>query len=246
MRGQQQSRQIMTLDSILQTWSPGSGCSWPGCSSKGIFKKVAALKLHITNMHTNPLVCQVPGCTHKKPFGRRTDLHRHERSVHRSEDQPLLKCPNTKCEAGIKEFARKDHLIKHVRGTHDRYYCPFTHCPRNAGVKHLHTSEDIFVRRPFFNQADVTEHVEKEHGDYECAVGSCAGKPSSKFTIDSLKDHLSFNFGHSYRFPDLDRSVKKMQDCKSNTVEDEFLPFWYRPDCQSCRLEKAIKRKSSD
>lgn len=88
-------------------------------------------------------------------------------------------CRVTSCDTPINEFARKDHLIIHMRERHDNYYCPMNHCPRGKGAS-------------FATPEEVAEHIQNFHdGDtYECAIGACARGSSSKFNGDSVRGHL--------------------------------------------------------
>jgi hypothetical protein len=70
----------------------------------------------------------------------------------------------------------------HMRDRHDNYFCPIHHCPRG-------------IRRSFANAEDLAKHVDNEHGEYECAVKSCAQAASSKFSDESLENHLRNHHG---------------------------------------------------
>jgi len=133
---------------------------------------------HLRNIHDLPLLCDIENCSHKTPFGRTTDLRRHQRSVH-SQNRDYI-CTVPSCEVS---FARKDHLSKHMREKHDTYFCPIQHCPWAK-------------RNRFVTLEDVQAHVNgDEHGEYECALKSCAYAPLSKFVRYSLLDHLRNHHG---------------------------------------------------
>lgn len=95
-------------------------------------------------------------------------------------------CKVTSCDAPIEEFARKDHLIIHMRERHDPHYCPMNHCPRGKGAS-------------FATLEEVAEHIQNFHdGDiYECAIGACVPDSSSNFNWDSVHRHLV----NHHRFP---------------------------------------------
>lgn len=169
-----------SLESVLQSWSVGGKCTWPKCTSQAEFKTKASFKVHVRNIHTDPLLCLVANCPHKTPFGRPSDLRRHEQSAHSAERKFVCTVPS--CDAHIKEFARKDHLTKHMRERHDHYFCPNNHCPRST-------------KRSFTKPEDVVEHREAEHELYECALKACAQAPSSKFSRLSLFNHLRNHHG---------------------------------------------------
>ena len=159
----------------MQAWSAGDKCTWPECASKAVFKTKGSFNRHITNLHDKPLLCLVPNCSQKTPFGRISDLRRHEQSIHSIKRQFI--CPIASCDARIKEFARKDHLTKHLRERHDSYFCPINHC--------FHSTKSSFAK-----PENLAEHIKTAHGPYECAVKACARSSSSKFSRNSLEKHL--------------------------------------------------------
>jgi len=162
--------------SALKAWSIGSRCTWPKCSSKAGFKTRPSLRTHLKNIHVKPLRCSVPDCTWKAPFGKSSDLKRHKETAHSHERQYTCKVPS--CDALVKAFARKDHLVNHMRDRHDNYYCPMNHCPRRTGAS-------------FSSPDELAVHIQDSHDDhYECALKSCAQAPSSKFSYEALRNHL--------------------------------------------------------
>lgn len=166
----------------MQAWSPGNKCSWPQCASRAVFMTKGSFNRHVTNVHEKPLLCSIPNCSQKTPFGRTSDLRRHLQSAHSTER--LFICPITSCDARIKEFARKDHLTKHMRERHDSYFCPMNHC--------FHSTKCSFAK-----PENLAEHIENAHGPYECVIKACARAPSSKFHLDSLFKHLVNHHGES-------------------------------------------------
>lgn len=249
MRSQELSAsscQNMTLNAILKEWSPFSSCPWPGCRSRASFYQKTDLKLHVTNTHINPLVCKVPDCIRKDPFGRPADLKRHERSVHPSLDQPRFVCPVSQCEAVIKDFARKDHLIKHIRERHGRYLCPLNHCRRSK----LDSRNELDNRRleePFLEPTDVDHHIEAEHGIYECHLMACADAPPSKFNPRGLQLHLKHDHGSSYprhyNWAQWDVEILKLRNL---TVADaNSLPQAAVLECKHCIKTQQQARSNS-
>lgn len=164
----------------MQAWSAGDTCTWPQCASRS-FQTESLFKRHMNYVHINPLLCLFPNCPHKKPFERPSDLTRHGQSVHSSERQ--FACPIDSCDAQIKEFARKDHLTKHMRERHDNYFCPWNHCFHNT-------------KNSFAEPEDLIKHIKNVHGPYECALMACAQvQLSSKFSKLSLIKHLRNHHG---------------------------------------------------
>ena len=175
---------------ILEAWSGRSKCTWPGCTSRATFKTKPSLTVHLYNVHVYPLVCMEPHCKWKKPFGKRCDLTRHRSTAHAKERAYVCKAASR--DAPIKEFARKDHLIIHMRERHDNYYCPMNHCSRRKGAS-------------FATQEELAEHIQDSHGEptYECAIGACAQGSLSKFPLwssasKSLVGHLRNHHGFSH------------------------------------------------
>lgn len=210
-----------TTDRVLQAWSVGDKCTWPRCTSKAVFRTKSSFSQHLRHLHTKPLVCTVPNCSHKMPFGRLYDLRRHGQSVH-SKERSFV-CEVDSCGAKVKEFARKDHLTKHLREMHDRYYCPKNHC--------INSTTDCFIK-----PEDLTRHLETQHGPYECSVMACARMPPSSFTGDSLQDHLHRH--HRIRtfvvFISWDRLAAKLGLGSRKTLEEADLPGYKHGECKLC------------
>jgi hypothetical protein len=205
---------------VLKTWSAGGRCTWPGCASKALFKTRALLVLHLTNIHASPLLCLAPHCEWKTPFGKDSDLKRHQLTAHSR--QRAYICEVTSCDALIKEFARKDHLIKHMRERHDNYYCPMNHCPRGTGES-------------FATPEKAAMHVQEVHGGagYECALGACAQRSLSKFFWDSLWSHLRSNHGFPYDGATYMRN-KMIGRGDRTLIEADLNPLTTWRDCKIC------------
>jgi hypothetical protein len=219
-------RQPEHLESVLQVSPVGGKCTWPECTSRAVFKTKASFNMHVTNVHTKPLLCSVANCPHKTPFGRLSDLRRHEQSAHSTERRFV--CTVSSCDAYIKEFARKDHLAKHMRERHDNYFCPFNHCPRST-------------KSSFAKPEDVVEHINVEHELYECALKACAQAPSSKFSLASLKSHLRNHHGMSY-----DASIyitRPTYNRPSKTIAEADLGWTYCGECKTCKKRHYVTKE---
>ena len=209
-------RQHKHFDSLKQAWSLGGRCTWPQCASKAVFKTRASFKMHFTNIHTHPLLCLIVDCSQKTPFGRLSDLSRHQQSAHSVERK--FACSVVSCDARIKEFARKDHLTKHMRERHDNYFCPMNHCPRGT-------------KSSFAKPEDLAEHINNEHGIYECALQGCEHMPSSKFSFESLNNHLRNHH-------EVSRDVLLYSDLEmprsGRTFQEADLGKSHRRKCKTC------------
>jgi len=156
-------------EAVLQRWVPNTLCLWEGCHSQAKFSSISKFKTHLKNIHTLPLLCQIPQCSYKKPFRHAGDLERHVATIHRRGTRPYV-CPVQSCNANLTSFKRKDKLLKHLQETEHigDMFCFFPHCveyqpPRFTGFK---TRKEIAV------------HFSKEHssipGVFQCALGLCA------------------------------------------------------------------------
>jgi hypothetical protein len=219
-------RQPEHLESVLQVWQVGGKCTWPQCTSRAVFKTKASFNMHATNVHTNPLLCLVANCPHKTPFGRLSDLRRHEQSAHSTERRFI--CTVSSCDASIKEFARKDHLTKHMRERHDNYFCPINHCPRST-------------KSSFAKPEDVAEHIKVEHGLYECALKACAQAPSSKFSNASSLNHLR----NHHSMSDLTTALirERMERRLSKMVTEADLGRGYCGECKTCEKRHYVGKE---
>lgn len=61
---------------------PPYKCTEANCRSKALYKTLSQFRQHVRNIHQEPLLCTVLGCTHKRPFGKQADLNRHVMSKH--------------------------------------------------------------------------------------------------------------------------------------------------------------------
>ncbi|KAF7912022.1 uncharacterized protein EAE98_011779 [Botrytis deweyae] len=157
-------------DFLESNFSGPTQCRWEGCTSKATFSTPKAFNKHLKNIHLRPLVCDVGGCGYQKPFRNKYDLERHRQTAHlraRNHECPFVHCGNI-------GFARKDKLWVHIRECHDQSstvsICPVIHCGKEV-------------------ETPVSEHIQKEHGSFECGLSTC-GKKQSRFTDIQLESHL--------------------------------------------------------
>lgn len=167
--GQQHQQQQQQL-----SWRANEGCPRTGCNSKAKFRSHGALLQHIRNVHLQPLICEIPNCSHKKPFTRPTDLRRHVNSAHSDSNHTKYACEIDSCGA---QYSRKDHLVKHLREKHGIFICLLQHCP--------HATKNRFA-----TEEEAKVHADIAHGDFECAIKACAMAPLSRFTESSLRLHV--------------------------------------------------------
>lgn len=189
---------------VLAQWTRPSGCKWQGCRSKAIFKRTLAYEQHLRNIHSHPLVCNTPGCIHKKPFRNREDLGRHNKTAHRKEKK--WECPYDSCDAETRTFARKDKWLQHIRETRHEYdaFCAFFHCSLNQQK----------TLKPFADRKEISKHFSERHSEvgerrYECALGSCDGDRIHDFwTLGWLHLHLWHDHNLSLRQGEISELVK--------------------------------------
>lgn len=216
--------QIQTAESASLSWSIGDKCTWPDCTSAAEFKTVSSFNMHVNNMHTDPLLCSAPNCQHRTPFGRKSDLRRHEQSAHSAERNFVCTVPS--CDARVKEFARKDHLWNHMRDLHDYYFCPLNHCRR---------STKCYFDKP----EDVQEHITVEHGPYECALNACARAPPSEFSETSLLRHLKNHHGVHSSFSLIGSELNGRNEFKNVFVEADLGRITYC-ECKICKEQPCV------
>jgi len=179
---------------LQQQWIPGTRCLWEGCTSKATFSNLAKFKAHLKNIHTEPLLCQIPRCSHKKPFRHPGDLERHVATIHHRDVRPYI-CPFENCNSEVKTFARKDKLLKHIRDTEHSgdMFCVFPHRVdyhpgRFAGFK---TRQEIVAHFKERHSAVALEHTPPHDRPFRCALGLCAlSSRSERWPLRALKEHL--------------------------------------------------------
>lgn len=183
----------------------------------------ASFTRHVRNVHTDPLRCDFPDCSYKKPFGRRTDRERHMQSVHSGERGFI--CSVASCDAQIKEFARKDHLVNHMREKHGSFFCPMTHCHRNT-------------QNSFVMPGDLAKHMDETHGLHECALRTCAKMPESRFSRDSLGSQMLRNH-HSmlkYRSQRLIERIVLLRRYTCTDADLEYFGHSKRIEAHECKI----------
>lgn len=207
--GQQHQQQQQQL-----SWRASERCPRIGCNSKAKFKSLGALQRHIKNVHDEPLICDIPNCSHKKPFARPTDLRRHVNSAHPNSDNPTYACEIDSCRA---QYTRKDHLVKHLREKHGTYRCLLQHCP--------HATKNRFA-----TEEEAKVHADTAHGDFECAVKACAMAPLSRFTKSSLALHVKNHHRSHFFLEDL----FLMEQTNVYTLSPEHLWRSKPKECKIC------------
>lgn len=190
-------------------WTGATKCDWPNCHSKAIFKSFSSLKTHTLNIHVSPLVCTLPQCSYKKPFGKMYELLRHNATIHGNH---YHKCPVEGCEAG---FSRKDKMLNHIREKHNTLKCPYNHC----SVTVLETEEEL--------------HLRQFHGDFECAIGACETGLKSLFLEVGLKRHLRKCHGISY--DPIETIMSQTHGSVDRTARSKLRSAW--KDCVLCSAQ---------
>ncbi|KUJ18217.1 uncharacterized protein LY89DRAFT_717811 [Mollisia scopiformis] len=199
---------------IQDEWTQGSPCTWYGCPSKARHRTKKLLEDHINNIHINPLVCVVEGCRHKTPFRGKADLQRHINSVHI--ECTKIKCPFPSCTTERRDFSRKDKLMNHLRDIHDTDPCPFVpHC-----MVKLNPELD-----------STAKHIGKQHGEFECALGSCK-KFASQFCESGFLDHLQLDHKMAWSMVLKARDIAKQSGNKA--LRDEHVMCEEVYDCSIC------------
>ena len=127
-------------------------------------------------------------------------------------------CSVVSCDARIKEFARKDHLTKHMRERHDRYFCPMNHCP--------HSTQNSFAR-----PEELANHIDDAHELYECNLRGCGLMPLSKFNYCSLMGHLR----RHHRVSDAWSTCFNMRERSATTVIEADLCRLTSIECKICK-----------
>jgi len=155
---------------LLAAWAVPTNCSWPRSPSKGIFTDRGGLRRHITNIHVQPLLCNIEDCKHIKPFGTHYDLNRHISTMHQKLQEH--KCSVHSCDASTTGFARKDKLLQHIREKHPNVRCSLSHY------------------RAIVLAGDEEKLLQNHHGPYECAAGACEHASLSQFSQGGLLNHL--------------------------------------------------------
>lgn len=206
---------------------PPYKCTEANCRSKALYKTLSQFRQHVRNIHQEPLLCTVLGCTHKRPFGKQADLNRHVTSKH--ETTISFFCDDESCPAHIDGFKRKDKLLKHLREDHPQVQCTQTHCSATVAD---------------FQQQS---HMEEAHGPFECALGRCRSSPPSNFTRAQLERHLKDHHKMSY---DCIVGIKlRMQSSDLDVRSDHLLISPGKADrmkCSVCEISGATAPINGD
>lgn len=195
---------------MSEEWSGTATCTWPKCTSKATFKLPRLLADHTLNVHVKPLVCPTPGCSHRKPFGKRSDLQRHIRTKHTNGQEH--KCPVQDCDANITGFSRRDKMLKHMREKHTLLKCGFNHC----------FAEVL--------ETETESHVRQFHGNFECGIGACENTHTSCFSEDNLIRHLRTS--HSIQWGPAFALLCNASNSEDKMARSELRDSWKA--CKSC------------
>ncbi|TGO14827.1 hypothetical protein BTUL_0048g00680 [Botrytis tulipae] len=187
-------------------------CDWAGCTSKATFSTPKAFNKHLKNIHLRPLVCDFEGCGYQKPFRNKYDLERHRQTAHvraRNHECPFMHC-------GDIGFARKDKLWVHIRECHDKpstvSTCPVSHCGKEV-------------------ETPVSEHIQKEHGSFECGLSTC-GTKQSRFTDIQLESHLKSV--HGLNSGEASKAVGAAKKTSDKTIRRR--DFYTKSEIRECAI----------
>lgn len=203
---------------LLKTWTVNKKCQWPKCLSRAIFKSKSNYQTHLDNIHVNPLLCGVTGCTYQKPFRNNHDLTRHINTIHSKDRTFQYSCSHPQCISSQKKFVRKDKWLEHLRKSHNNQVCPFTHCER---------VEDVFG-----TPKDLTQHIKDSHGSYECGIGPCQDTVS-RFAEFEFCKHLEYVHGICNP-QDIGGARNIAYLAKDHTIRQEDFPTLALNPCYSC------------
>ncbi|ESZ91061.1 hypothetical protein SBOR_8555 [Sclerotinia borealis F-4128] len=199
---------------LLDSFSGPNRCPWNGCTSRAKFANPKFLNIHLINIHVEPLVCGVNGCGYQKPFRNKHDLERHKRTAHMNVKE--FECPYPSCSEEGLGFVRKDKLLVHFRDVHSDgsgRVCPILHCGVMLSGDGQGEEEEGKER--------MGEHMKRDHGSFECALGRCGGKneqqkPKSLFSDQGLEKHLKRE--HEINGSEALRLVSTVRKVKDKTV----------------------------
>jgi hypothetical protein len=212
-------------------WTSGSKCTWQGCKSKAVFQSISQMKQHLTNIHSDPLMCTQPRCPYRKPFKNQHDLARHTSTKHSVERK--WECPYDTCSSEIRTFVRKDKWLKHIREVQHENdaFCPFYHCSRIAA----HSGKEFESRKEIGNHFSET-HAGKDDGAFECALGSCEQISShDRWNIWGLQNHLDQEHNLNLWF-ELESIMKGTDGIfRLQHIRPYYLNRWV--DCKICATQ---------
>ncbi|KAN0102219.1 hypothetical protein V8E51_012729 [Hyaloscypha variabilis] len=227
---------------VVARWTRGSKCTWQGCKTQAVFKTPSQIKEHLKNIHTEPLLCDQPGCLYTKPFRNMADLNRHKSTKHYAE--PKWECPYSSCSSEQCVFARKDKWLKHIQDTHHENdgQCPLPHCILKESELNWEppTREGICKHLAYC-------HVGRNADGYSCSLGSCEKtRYLDRWTLQGLIRHLIYHH---------DLPSFEMEEVGTNRVFTLEHISRYRPDrlktwvdCNICasQLETAAQPPSTN
>ncbi|KAE9373597.1 hypothetical protein N431DRAFT_374175 [Stipitochalara longipes BDJ] len=214
----------------LARWNRQSKCTWQGCKSKAVFKRSRQLKKHLHNIHTKPLLCTEPHCTHKKPFRNKHDLERHNSTRH-SIERPW-ECPYDSCSSEIRTFARKDKWLKHIQETpHENdAFCPFHHCR----LLQSQPGKIFGDRKEIGKHFREAEHAGRNTDGYTCGLGSCGiAEKQDRWILFGLWTHLLNMHKVVIYFSESQKILRgSNRTFRLQHVPADYLDKWI--DCEDC------------
>ena len=136
--------------------------------------------------------CSHPGCPYKKEFSRPSELRRHMRTKHESENPlecPALGCVERQSRTIHTSFSRHDKLVAHIRSNHTpeaSCACPVQGCKimLPLGVLPYHLQGSHGVQSPRFAPG-----FSRSRGDILCPIWSCLKQVNQHSLQKHLMDH---------------------------------------------------------
>jgi hypothetical protein len=179
----------------------------PSCQACGLaFLTKAAVNQHAKQTQHSPYRCHCG-----KTFSRIDVLSRHVQTFQSSSRFP---CPHCEKFAGIKGFARRDHLIQHLRVYHriqvhlegtvkspTEYTVRRMHlsCPHQDCLSHPDTT--LPGSQIFESQSELTKHMRAVHNEclFPCTETGCSRVGGKGFfrKRDLLEHQRTHHFSHS-------------------------------------------------
>jgi hypothetical protein len=132
-------------------------CTWEDCTLDKQFQTSKLWLNHVKTVHQKSFWCCVSGCELRRggpgenPFGSKSDLKRHDRSIHCMPDR----CTRPNCQGRKNsDLSRPDKRVIHEAKWHGPLSCIFPACPRRQidGINH-----------GFSTQAALDKHLRKKH-----------------------------------------------------------------------------------
>ncbi|KAN0121981.1 hypothetical protein V8E51_000307 [Hyaloscypha variabilis] len=222
---------------VVQRWSGATDCPWSGCPSRERFKLLSPLKIHLQNVHVNPLLCVRPNCSFKRPFRNHRDLQRHVETKHAQTGD--FRCPYKECATSIVTYRRKDKWLKHVQDAQHQLdnFCPVQHCEKEARNTSL---------SGFENQRGVMNHMFNVHTgtrldvrDFSCALLGCEHGDPPYLTKYQMARHLR----EDHYVEGAQNIVDAVEKSRSHQLNAQLVPRGtiYFP----CRLCSPLTRRTT-